>query len=194
MDIPQGTIPLKSFENTQILNIVLEPYVSKSYERYFYGPEEGTFSIYPNNACRGNSIISRADCPSNITFKRFLTTNKLESFTDILRQGDKSTIVDFVRNKNIFDRNVFKPNQILWMLKDKEFYSDLITIFKEKKYYDELIWNFAFYHGDFALIKEIVALRNAKKPASPPLFEYYPYYSSRAHLFASQSKSTIRNV
>ena len=58
MDIPQGTIPLKSFENTQILNIILEPYVSKSYERYFYGPEEGTFSIYPNNACRNSSIIS----------------------------------------------------------------------------------------------------------------------------------------
>lgn len=80
------------------------------------------------------------------------------------------------------------------MLKDKEFFSELISILKEKRYYDSSIWSFAFYHGDVALIREIIALQNARKPASPPLFEYYPYYSSRAHLFASESKSTIRNV
>jgi hypothetical protein len=41
LDIPKGTLPLKSYENTQITIIKLDPYVSKSFERYFYAPEEG---------------------------------------------------------------------------------------------------------------------------------------------------------
>lgn len=35
---------------------------------------------------------------------------------------------------------------------------------------------------------------DAKAVEEPPIFEYFPYYSSRTHKFANESKSTIRNV
>jgi hypothetical protein len=41
LDIPRGTIPLRSHEYTQIVNIRIDPYSSQSYERHFYIPEEG---------------------------------------------------------------------------------------------------------------------------------------------------------
>lgn len=41
LDIPQGTLPLKTCEYTQIINIRLDPYMSKSYERHFYAPTNG---------------------------------------------------------------------------------------------------------------------------------------------------------
>jgi hypothetical protein len=102
-------------------------------------------------------------------------------------------VLGFIRGRNIFDRHVFQPAQVLWMLKDRAFFGELVAILKRKKYYDGHIWNFAFYHNDMQLIREIIQQR-ASRAAPLPVFEYYPYYSSRAHLFAHDARSTIRNV
>jgi hypothetical protein len=39
MDIPEGSIPLLSHEQTQIINVSLPAYNTKSFERTFYFPE-----------------------------------------------------------------------------------------------------------------------------------------------------------
>ena len=36
-----------------------------------------------------------------------------------MRSGDKKEVIKFITSKNIFDSNVFNPEMILWMLKDK---------------------------------------------------------------------------
>jgi len=59
-DIPKGAIPLKSHDYTEITNINLSSYISNSFERWFYFPEEGDYWIEPSNVCRGTNIISKA--------------------------------------------------------------------------------------------------------------------------------------
>ena len=44
-DIPKGAIPLKGHDYTEITNISLSSYVSSSFERWFYFPEEGEYVI-----------------------------------------------------------------------------------------------------------------------------------------------------
>lgn len=158
LDIPKGTIPLKSHEYTQITNISINAFSSISFERFFYAPTEGSFPIYSSNACRGSTIISKATLQPPITVKTNFTINKLESFSDILRSGDKAEIIKFVQERNIFDSNIFKPNEILWMLKDKEFYSQVITELRKRRFYNENIWNFGFLHKDVQTIRELVGL------------------------------------
>jgi hypothetical protein len=118
LDIPNGTIPLRSHEYTQIINISISPYSSQSFERHFYIPEEGEYEIYPSNASRGSTIIAKANKVPLIKAKKVWTINKLESFEDILRSGDKEQVITFLETRNIFDSNIFKPTEILWMLKE----------------------------------------------------------------------------
>ena len=77
------------------------------------------------------------------------------------------------------------------MLKDKQFYQQAIQCLSDRKFYREAIWRFAFLHSDTDRIREYLSLTRAKQTA--PVFEYFPYYSSRTHQFANEAKSTIRN-
>ncbi len=53
LDIPEGSIPVESHEYTQIKSVNISPYSTSSFERSFYFPHEGKFSMYSANACRG---------------------------------------------------------------------------------------------------------------------------------------------
>lgn len=86
-------------------------------------------------------------------------------------------------------------NQILWKLKDFEFYRKVIEILKERKYYHPIVWSFSIYHNDFEIAKEFFESNLEEIPLSKikqPILEYYPYYSRRVHKFADENKSTIR--
>lgn len=61
IDIPKGSIPLKSQENTKIESIELSAYSTLSFERFFYFPSSGEYNIYPANACRGDLVIAKAE-------------------------------------------------------------------------------------------------------------------------------------
>lgn len=114
----------------------------------------------------------------------------------MLKSGTDSDIFKFIKEKNIFDRNIFDIELVLWKLKDKKFFEDLILILKARSYYNSLIWSFAFYHKDQQLIMEFQENENHKgfssKKLELPILEYFPYYSSRVHKFLNESKSTIR--
>lgn len=58
------------------------------------------------------------------------------------------------------------------------------------------MWRFAIFHKDTKCIIEYIesARSNGLKAVDLPIFEYFPYFSRRAHKFMDESKSTIRNV
>ena len=120
----------------------------------------------------------------------------LKSFTDVIRSGTEEEIIAFLKEKNIFDPNMFVSSQILWMLKSKETYQKIVALLKERGYYSQEIWEYAFYHEDIHNIQEYLEVKKHKNPSQPTLsiFEYYPYYSTRTHKFLNENKTTIRNV
>ena len=140
------------------MNITLGAFTSKEFTLLFYAPEEGSYPIYPSNACRGSTIIAKCQQRGSIEVKKYHTINKLESFSDILRSGNRKEIIKFIKEKNIFDRNVFTAEGILWMLKDKEFYFEVIGCLRERKFFNRHIWKFAFLHQDMPTIREMVKM------------------------------------
>lgn len=170
LDIPRGTIPLRSHEYTQIINISIPPYSSQSFERHFYIPEEGKYEIYPSNASRGSTIIAKANVVPPIVVKKVWSINKLESFEDILRSGDKDQVITFLEKRNIFDPNTFKPTEILWMLKEKDFYYKIIDILRKRSYFNTSIWEFAFLHNDLPTIQEFISQNSNQTTFTPISF------------------------
>ncbi len=58
--IPEGAIPLRSHEQTHIINFKAEAYNTQTFEKEFYFPAEGTFRTYPANVSRNSNIIAKA--------------------------------------------------------------------------------------------------------------------------------------
>jgi hypothetical protein len=69
IDLPEGSVPLKTHEYTKIVNINLKPYTTMSFERFFYFPREGAYQLYPANVCRVDQIIARAEKLEKIVVK-----------------------------------------------------------------------------------------------------------------------------
>ena len=199
MDIPDGAIPLKSHEQTQIINVSIQPYNTKTFEREFYFPYTGEYCIYPANASKNRMIIAKGNKLPLLSVVKTEPVTKKESLSNILRNGTNEEVYAFLRNKNIFDGNLFNVGQIVWKLKDLKFYQECIKIFRERKYFNPIVWSFALHHNDYPTAVEFFESKDGgSKPTiglsemDLPIFEYYPYYSSRVHKFADEGKSTIR--
>lgn len=196
MDVPSGAIPLMSHEYVQIVNCNISSFSTTSFERHFYFPAEGTYSLYPANASRNNVIIAKSKKMPDLSVKLTPTVNKLESFSDVMRSGSKKEILEYIEKRNIFDSNIFTPYSILWMLKDKEFFEAAIKIFRKRNFYEHNVWSFGIYHKNQECILEYIEANMSQGfgPSEIPIFEYFPYFSRRTHSFMDESKSKIRNV
>lgn len=82
----------------------------------------------------------------------------MDSFSNILRSGNYNQILKYVEEKNIYDKNIFNPSMILWMLRDVKFYSQIINILKKRKFFIKQIWVFAYLHKDMEGIKEYIKM------------------------------------
>lgn len=103
---------------------------------------------------RNNNIIAKG---ANLPILPVGTTepiSKKESLTNILRSGSNSEVYNYLSTKNIFDENLFNWRQILWKLKDKEFYTECVKIFKNRNYYQPVVWSFSLMHDDYSTAME----------------------------------------
>lgn len=104
--------------------------------------------------------------------------------------------MSYLETKNVFDSKIFEPSYILWMLKEKDFFLKAVEILRRRKYYSNKIWVLGYYHNDLVTISEYEQSETSNAGNvfnNLPIFEYFPYYSSRVHKFLNENKSTIRN-
>jgi hypothetical protein len=146
LDVPQGSIPVLSHEYTKIVSDMIGSYSIKAYETSFYFPLAGNFQTYPSNVSKNSKIVAKAEQSEVLVVRDKPTEKKLESFTDILRSGTDKDMIQFARDKNIFDGKTFDPNQIYWMLKNKDNYKEMLNIFKKRSYFNDIVWSFSLLH------------------------------------------------
>ena len=72
----------------------------------------------------------------------------------MIRSGTEKEIITFLREKNIFDKNMFVPAHILWMLKEKKIFQVIIELMRDRGYYNNEIWQYGFLHEDIKTIQE----------------------------------------
>lgn len=93
-EIPEGAIPVNSFEYTKSIDITVNSYQTyNNIEFFFYFPKAGTFNIYRSNASRNGIIIAQANEIAPIIVKQFNEIKKMENLSDILNNGSKEDIL-----------------------------------------------------------------------------------------------------
>ena len=84
----------------------------------------------------------------------------------------------------------------MWMLKDKEFYKEVVQILRDRLMYDEKVWSFSLFHKDLVGLAEYFDELSQFKKSHYEMFkilEYYPLSSKRAHKHLKCDKNQITN-
>ena len=155
MNIPEGSLPIDSDEYKIIETANIKNYKSVVFEQKFYFPQEGTFKVYPASASINGLIIAKSglktyEVVSNIK----LSKEEISNIDDVLDQGNKKEVLEFIKKSEVIDEEDLR--KIYWMLKEKDFYSQLINILKEKYLYDDDIWQFSIENDDIDSLKEYI--------------------------------------
>ena len=153
--IPEGSIPLTPANYSKTAFFYLSNYSTEWFSFSFYFPNSGTFSHYPANIVAGGKIIGKIEKKEIIVLDKYETSN-LESFRDLVASGRKDLILEFLRRENITNKSKkFKLREFLWMLKNKEFWIEVVGIYRAKCIYEERLWSFAFLHSDLRALSEV---------------------------------------
>eukprot|EP00347_Sterkiella_histriomuscorum_P022623 403337784 len=212
--IPQGALPIELTKYMKSIPQSLSPYTTQKLLFYFYFPQEGTFTHFPSNVSENDEIIARAQTNELKVVNR-LSINKKETFRDIVQSGNKEDILEFLRTENLYkyDRG-FNLTDLMWMLKEREFYLKVVQVLRFRFIYFEEVWKFSLYHSDEDSAIEFLTqnqTHNLKKLLGKVFhsrlisynefdkeikhFDYYPMINSRAHQVGDVQNWTLnRNV
>lgn len=155
-EIPQGSMPLNEFNSSKNWCIHIDAMSTQVKEFTFYFPETGKFDIFPATViyegqlvrCATVSLANDENFQGNSTFgvsnsglnsgQKLLVTNqatgkKMETINDVLSQGNLQDITEFIKKANLYDPKTFEFGDILWLLKEKQFFIDVVRILRDRK-------------------------------------------------------------
>jgi len=185
--IPEGALPLGKalYQKSHFSNV--SSYSSGKVIYQFYFPTPGKYKHFPANIAVGDTVIATS-IPGLLNVVSTRTKFSEESFKDVVAEGNKTNILNFIRDHPIETISGFSWSQLNGYMLEVDFYKDLIKIMKEQKRFDAHVWEFAFYHkNDETLIKEYLAYRMNNLSQLGNWFESYlisikPKYMGKRHL------------
>ena len=155
MQIPEGSIPVDSDEYKVIETANISSYKSLQFNQKFYFPEEGTFKQYPPSASINDLVIAKSGLKTyEVVSTIKLSNEEISSIDDVLNQGNKKEILEFIKKSDVIKEEDLE--KIYWMLKDKDFYEQLINILKAKYIYNDDIWEYSSNNEDIDSLQEYI--------------------------------------
>ena len=74
---------------------------------------------------------------------------QIESFVDLLLTGTKADVLNFLDQEVLVGSDKkFHTHDMLYLLRDKEFFASAVQILAKRKFFDRQVWSYAFYHKD----------------------------------------------
>ena len=231
IQIPQGAICLNSSYYTNLLKVQLNPYQTKNYSNYFYFPKEGKYQQYHPVACKNSKVISVGAGLNYTVKKEYVPSKKAEVVEnnkyakDMRVEGKLRNILsdDSIEPKHklanilkYFENDIFNDEDIsnvLYLMKNKDFFNKIIKTLRNRGYYHKIIWAFGFYHKDEQAIKEYLNTINSLRQdlgfdfesklysysdindaKTHPHLEYNPLYNARKHPFGNKNEKSQTNI
>jgi acetone carboxylase gamma subunit len=86
---------------------------------------------------------------------------KKETFLDIMQSDNRNEdVLEFLKTHNLLKgEKGFTFHQMLWMLKDKAFFIQVLAVLKERLIYNDQVWSYAVFHRlveDEATLREYI--------------------------------------
>lgn len=202
--IPQGSIPLGTPDSLKLSQLDITSFQTEVAEFLFYFPRPGKFSLFPATVVKQGKIVASSSVPRLLVVGETLASKKTDTLVDILSTGDFDDILNFIREKNILNPQIFQFSQIYWLLKNKDFYSRLLQALREKGVFDEVAWSYSLLHGDLDGFREYLQAFKTRElncfgylknkfvlKDSFDFREFFPLINPRAHASAGSRQNIL---
>lgn len=208
--IPEGSLPLQNINYQKSESKTLGSYSTSTFQYYFYFPRSGSFVQFPSNITIGDKVVAVAnECKFEVVEERTEVSN--ETFRDILLSGNNDSIIEFLQTANLYKgEKGFNFSDLLWTLKDKEFFKRVTDTLRDRNIFDDLVWKYGFCHKDPQTVRESLMSNRGVLSQAGTFFEsdlircsplntnfrhldYFPMINARAHKLGDNSNPGILN-
>jgi len=87
--------------------------------------------------------------PNILVVEKSRRITQIECFIDLLLTGTKEDVLKFLETEVLVgSEKKFNSADMLYLLKDKEFFHQAIAILTKRKHFDMQVWSYAFFHSD----------------------------------------------
>ncbi len=161
MQIPMGSLPVKSGFYTKGQHIEISSYATESLEYAFYFPGPGTFAHYPVHVAKNEQLIASAE-PTKLKVVRELSSIDKTSWAWISQNGDDKEVFRWLDENNV-DRIATANNDgevglelIAWRMREKGFYEKCLALLRRRHIYNNTLWAYSVHHNDVSNIREFL--------------------------------------
>lgn len=144
IQVPAGAIPMGDSRATRTIPMDVPAFQTKIVQYSFYFPVTGEFEHYPVHVAHEEKIVAFTDAAK---FKVVNEPSKFntESWSYVSQRGTDEDVLEFLRERPLDDVNL---SDILYRLKNRDFYSDLVPVLQNRRIYDNGIWSYSLHHQD----------------------------------------------
>ena len=94
---------------------------------------------------------------SHFKVKTKLKDRVVETFRDILSKNDDALVLAFMKKSNLIGNEwSFKFEDMMYLLKNKEFFIQCVDILWQWRIYNHKVWEFGFLHKHDLTISELL--------------------------------------
>ena len=206
LQIPRGSMPLKSTRETRSVHLELDPYRTSSIEYYFYFPESGDFAHYPVNVARNEEVIAFAE---PMKFNVVDQPSKVDktSWAYISQFGTEQDVLDYLADNNLQQTDL---NKIAWRMQEKAFFNQVVSYLGRHHVYNPTLWAYSVKHDVEKVIRQTLTYNNGFVNQTGPYLntslltndrvarrtyehlEYDPLVNARAHQLG-QKRQILNN-
>ena len=142
LQIPRGSMPLKSTKETRSVHLELDPYRTSSIEYFFYFPESGDYAHYPVNVAKNEEVIAFAE---STVFNVVDQPSKIDktSWAYISQFGTEQEVLDYLDANNLQRTDM---NKIAWRMKEKSFFNQIVSYLGRNHIYNPTLWAYGVKH------------------------------------------------
>lgn len=153
IQIPQGAIPIGDARATRTIPLNVPAFQTKIIQYSFYFPILGDFTHYPVHVAHEEKIVAFTDAAEFHVVEEPSKFNT-ESWGYVAQRGSDEEVLEFLRQRSLKNVNL---EDILYRLKNREFYEELLLVLMDRHVYDENVWSYAVLHRDTAQIATYLA-------------------------------------
>jgi hypothetical protein len=206
VQVPVGALPVSNGQQTQAVQLDLEPYRTQTIDYLFYFPLPGKFAHFPVNVAKNGRFVAAAQ---PVTFDVVARLSKIDtaSWDYVSQNGTNEEVLAFLNRENVESLNLEK---IAFRLKDRAFFSAVLTLLQERHRYQPTVWSYALFHADVPAARQYLLhaeqiVAEAGGPLDSPLLsidpvaryqyehlEYRPLVNARAHALG-QRRQIVNN-
>jgi hypothetical protein len=180
-EIPKGAIPVYQNEFHQSLDFTLSAFSTQTSEFYFYFPQSGQYNYCPACVTRdGKKVSIQTNSLTLTVLDEPPKKTELKSIKDILAQGSKEDILNFMKKENINNSKVFQFGEVYWLLRDEQFYSSCLAILKDRQIFDETVWAYSLYHADIQTLFELLQYYCSRETKDGPNHFAMIYFDNKS--------------